>query len=109
MNNFFRLGLLVFSALFAAGCFRNDLRTAEFHVPKLNGPECLSYLSGKLRAADGVMDIQGDFEDKKVTVQFNGLKLGIKNIEIYIADAGFDVNERPGAEAAKPAIPASCR
>jgi len=111
MNIFLRCSLCLCLTLALAGCFRNDLRTEEFHVPKLSGPECLNYLTSRLRGVDGVTDVQGDFSTKKLTVSFNGLKLAIKNIEIYIADAGFDVNERPGDEKARAAsgFPASCR
>jgi len=111
MNIFFRtfLGLIFLFTL--CGCFRNDLRTEEFHVPELEGQPCLSYLSSRLRTVDGIRDIQADFSSKKVVVSFDGLKLAIKNIEIYIADAGFDVNERPGNETARASaeFPSSCR
>ena len=97
-------------AMFAvAGCFRNDRRTIDFSVPTLATQECLSYLSGRLRANEGVEDVRADFETGTVTVTFNGLKLALKNIEIIIAEAGFDVNERPASEAAKAAMPAPCR
>jgi copper chaperone CopZ len=94
---------------FFTGCFRNDRRTMDFNVPALTTQECLTYLSGRLRANEGVENVQADFQTGTVTVTFNGLKLALKNIEIIIAEAGFDVNERPGEPAARAAMPAPCR
>lgn len=102
------LSMISIFALFT-GCFRNDRRTGEFHVPMMQSEECLNYLSGKLRAAEGVEMVTADFAAQKVIVTFNGLKLALKNIEIIIADAGFDVNERPASPAAKAGMPAPCR
>lgn len=95
----------------ATSCFRNDRRTIDFSVPKMGSQECLTYLSGRLKANDGVEDVRADFQSGTVTVTFNGLKLALKNIEIIIAEAGFDVNERPANAAAQasPTMPAGCR
>lgn len=109
MKSFLHItAFLAIMALFT-GCFRNDRRTGEFHVPMMQTPECLSYLSGKLGVAEGVEHVTADFATQKVIVTFNGLKLALKNIEIIIAEAGFDVNERPASPSAKASMPAPCR
>lgn len=100
---------LVASLGLLTGCFRNDRRTIDFNVPKLTTQECLAYLSGRLRANEGVEDVRADFTTGTVTVTFNGLKLALKNIEIIIAEAGFDVNERPADPVARATMPAPCR
>lgn len=97
------------SILTATGCFRSDRRTVEFNVPQLKSQECLTYLSGKLRSADGVEAVEADLERGAVTVTFNGLKLALMNIEIIIAEAGFDVNDRPADEKGKASMPIPCR
>ncbi len=99
----------IFASLLCSGCFRNDTRIGVYHVPNITSQECLNVLSGKLRAVEGVEDVQADFTTHKVSVTFNGLKAGLKNIEFVIAGAGFDVNETPGAAAAKEQLPATCR
>jgi copper chaperone CopZ len=94
---------------FFTGCFRNDRRVGEFQVPNLTSQECLNYLSGKLRASEGIEDVKADFESRTVIVTFDGLKLALKNIEFSIAGAGFDVNDTPANPQAKAGMPASCR
>jgi len=96
-------------AVCLTGCFRNDRRVGEFHVPQMQAQECLNYLSGRLRGAEGVEDVQADFSTKTVSVTFNGLKLALKNIELIIADAGFDVNETPGNPETRATMPVPCR
>lgn len=108
MKNLFFL-FLGLALITATGCFRNDRRTIEFTVPELKTQECLTYLSGKLRSAEGVENVEADFARQKVIVTFNGLKLALKNIEIIIAESGFDVNERPADEKAKASLPVPCR
>jgi copper chaperone CopZ len=99
----------IFASLLCTACFRNDTRIGIYHVPNMTSQECLNALSGRLRAVEGVMDVQADFATQQVSVTFNGLKAGLKNIEFVIAGAGFDVNDTPGAAAAKAALPVSCR
>ncbi len=99
---------LLFASL-CTGCFRNDTRIGEYRVPKMTDQECLNVLSAKLRGIEGVSDVRADFASQKVTVQFDGLKVALKNIEFVIAGAGFDVNETPGNPTAKAELPASCR
>lgn len=102
--------LFCFSLLAAAsGCFRNNIRVEEFNVPKMQSQECLTYLSTKLKAVEGVNDVQADFNTQTVTVTFTGLKLGYKNIEFVIAGSGFDCNETPAPAAAKAALPIPCQ
>jgi len=100
--------IIALTALTTSGCFRNDRRTGEFSVPALQSQECLNVLTGKLQAAEGVEHVEADYSAKTLKVTFNGLKLSLKNIEIIIAEAGFDVNERPALESAKAALPPSC-
>lgn len=107
-----KLTQLVVIPLLAAGlfsgCFRNDRRIGEFHVAQMQSQECLTYLSAKLRAMEGVEDVEADFSTQTVRVTFNGLKLALKNIELNIADAGFDVDTTPGNPGARTNMPASC-
>ena len=99
----------IFTSLLCTGCFRNDTRIGEYHVPSMTSEECLSVLSTRLLAVEGVKDVKADFETRTVSVTFDGLKAGLKNIEYVIAGSGFDVNQTPGAPAAKTELPPSCR
>jgi len=100
---------LILMASINVGCFRNDTRIGTFHVPQLQSGECFTYLSGKLRGVEGVMDVQADFNTQTVTVTFNGLKAALKNIEFVIAGSGFDVNDTPASTSAKATMPVPCR
>jgi copper chaperone CopZ len=108
-KNITMIALFAVALTATTGCFRNDRRTGQFDVPRLQTQECLTYLTSRLRAAEGVEQVDADFATGKVMVTFNGLKLALKNIEIIIADAGFDVNERPANEVARASMPAPCR
>ncbi len=101
-------GVVVTIAL-SCGCFRQDTRTVVFNVPQMKAAECSKIIQGALSRMDGIITAEPDLEKHTMTVTYDGLKLGIMNIESAIADAGFDVNQTPGKPDAKGALPAPCR
>ncbi|HMP72951.1 MAG TPA: heavy-metal-associated domain-containing protein [Kiritimatiellia bacterium] len=103
------LTLMVSLTFLSTGCFRNDTRTVAFHIPHLNAPECAEAVRIALGAMDGIYGAEADIPNRTLTVTFDGLKLGIKNIEFTIAGAGFDVEDTQGNPRAKAALPAPCR
>ncbi len=109
MKIIFTFSFLTVLLIGSIGCYRNDTRTASFNVPQIQTQECLNFLAGRLRGAEGVIEISGTLDAGTVTVQFDGMKLALKNIEYLISSAGFDVNETPAVPEAKASLPVPCR
>lgn len=58
---------------------------------------------------DGVISVVPKVGDRTVEVTFESLKIGIKNVQITIASAGFDADEVKADEEARKALPEECR
>lgn len=103
--------LIFMVSLIAAstGCYRNDTRTLVFDIPTLRSQACSDSLQNAMKMIDGVQTVEADLAQGKLTVTFDGLKLGIKNVEYVILGAGFDVNGSPGVASAKAQLPPECR
>jgi copper chaperone CopZ len=95
--------------LTSTSCFRNDTRTVTYDVPALTSRSCSDSLQNALSMIDGVISAEANLEQATLTVTFDGLKLGIKNVEYVILGAGFDVNGNPGVASAKAELPPECR
>lgn len=93
----------------STACYRNDTRTIVYDVPALRSQPCADAVQNALKMIDGVISAEANLPEGKLTVTFDGLKLGIKNVEYVILGAGFDVNGNPGVAAAKAQLPAECR
>jgi copper chaperone CopZ len=98
----------VFSAL-APGCYRQDLRTLEVSVPQMGAPECARIVQDVFSRVDGIKEVKIDIANHRVTVTYEGLKMGIVNIEYQLTNAGFDANDKPGRPEARAKLPPECR
>jgi copper chaperone CopZ len=103
------LPLLGAVLLLSPGCFRPDIRTHEVQVPELKREACAQIIEEALKQIDGVETINLDVAQHLVTVRFEGIKLGTKNIEYVIASAGFEANGVPAKPEAQAKLPASCQ
>ena len=97
--------------LTASGCRLSDKRTFVVEAPAVTNAACAQRVAQALSALDGVemKTLVFDLEAGAVTVTYESMKLGKKNIEHAIARAGFDANTIPAPEAAKAALPEGCR
>jgi copper chaperone CopZ len=97
------------AALLAAGCFRQDRRTIVIHVPQMTSPACYAIIQDALKNVEGIEKSKPDYTNRTLEVTFNGLRLGIKNIEFVIAGAGFKANDIDPPEEARARLPEGCR
>lgn len=108
MKNLIRL--LSFSILLAvvAGCRQQDFRTAEVKVPTVINSACEKRVYEALSNIKGIEMDTLAFNDGVLTVRYDSMMLGLKNIEHAIKDAGFDANEFPADPSARAKLPKEC-
>lgn len=109
MKTPFKKILLFVVLILATGCFRNDIRTAQFKVEQLRSPEGEAFIVKALQPVAGIKEIRPDTEKHTLTVIFNGRDAYIKNIEYAIVKAGFDLPNWPADPADKAKLPLGCR
>lgn len=103
----FALGLFVAAA--ATGCFRQDRRTIVVDVPQMASPACYAIIQEAMKNVEGIEGTRPDYQRRTLEVTYNGLRLGIKNIEFVIAGAGFKANQIDPPEEARARLPEGCR
>ena len=86
------------------------MRTAVIHVPLMKNEACVQVVR---QAVLGVPHVRGasldvNRERREVSIEYDSLKLSLKNIEFTIANAGFSANSIPANEQAAKALPAAC-
>ena len=91
---------------------------AVVHVPEMKNDACAAVIGTTMTnittlpsMSDGLKldTMEFNFERRTVTIEYDSMKLALKNIEHHIADAGFQANEcEPSAEAVA-ALPPECR
>ncbi len=95
--------LSAFAALlFGAGCRVSDVREMTVHIPALADDADVQRVRAALAPLNGVNKEQAvfDIQGKKVVLTYDSMVIAKKNIEIAIAEAGYDAN---GIQAIKPA------
>jgi copper chaperone CopZ len=94
-----------------SGCRLSDMREFTVRAPAVKNEACAQRVAQALRALDGVdlSKLAFDGPTRTIKVRYEAMKLGQKNIEHAIADAGFDANGIPASAAAKAALPEACR
>lgn len=105
--------ILIFSVLVVcvAGCRKSDMRTTLVHVPDMKNQACVDHIRAAVARASGkkaeVATV--DLEARTVEVAYQSLMLSMKNVEFYVADAGFSANGVPASPKAAAALPPACR
>lgn len=93
-----------------AGCRLTDERVAVIRTPDIRNAACADRASRQLLALRGIQreSLKFDLEQGTVTVVYDSMMLGIKNLEHAISDAGFSANELPADPRARAALPPEC-
>lgn len=102
--------LLAAAALAAGGCRVRDVRTVELRVPGVADEAALAKARAALRSlpdsrisnrtgdADKCLRVDADFAAGTLTVRYDSMKVGTKNLVDALARAGFEAEEiRPDA------------
>ena len=92
-------------------CRRERPRVVTVFVPGLNGEKCAEIISKSLATADGIKmnTLQFDFEKQEVTVEYESMRTAVKNVEHFIAKAGFDANTVPAYKEGLEKLPEECK
>lgn len=92
------------------GCRLSDKRTFTVTAPGVKNEACAQRVAQALSAVDGVdmASLRFDMAERTITLSYESLKLGKKNVEHAIAHVGFDANDVPAFAEAKAALPDAC-
>ncbi len=103
--------LVLTVAMFMVSCRQHDYRTVKIKVPQMHNAECAQRVGQALTNRVGVdpESISIDLNDKTVQVTYDSMVTALKNLEFFIADAGFDAGPIPANAAAREKLPESCK
>jgi len=106
--------VLIALSIALCGCFRPANRTITVTVPQMKTADCAARIVAAFKLdrpdrIDGIISVVPNLGAGTVEVTFESLKLSIKNVQITIANAGFDADEVKASEEAKKALPEECR
>ena len=90
-------------------CRQVDIRTKTIKVSQMKNAGCEKLVTAALAKTDGVFAEKLEVGPGQVTVTYDSMKIGLKNLEFAIAAAGFDAGETPADPKARAALPAECR
>lgn len=107
------IGIFGLAALLAlgAGCFRNTTSEIELNVPAMKtegAAQRVQAAVGKL-GEGAILDIRFDVSARKAWVTYDNVRLGRRNIEVAVRNAGFAVNDLPADEGARAKLPPEYR
>lgn len=104
------IGMAALLAL-GAGCFRNTVSTIELAVPAMRSEACGRAVQDAVaRLGEGaIRDIRVDVAARKAWVEYDNVRLGRRNIEVAVRNAGFAVNDLPANEDARAKLAPECR
>ena len=110
------------AAAMAAGCRVRDVRTATIRVDGLRNEACSNVVAAALarlpdsRFSNDRNDPETclriekiDYATGDLTVRYDSMKVGVRNLEDAIARAGFGTPTFPADEAARAKLPPECR
>ena len=106
--------MFVFIATMLFGCYREDIRTFEIHVPQMNNENCAqrvraAFFVGGGQFKEGILDLELNVAERTVTVTYNSTLTARKNLEYLLTHAGFDANDEKARPEAQANLPAECR
>ncbi|MEI6892674.1 MAG: hypothetical protein V5783_10935 [Pontiella sp.] len=82
-------------------CFRKEIVSTDYHVPKMKTPEIASYLQNHIKAIPGYVDSSFNLSTQTITIEYESSSVRKMNFEEGIALAGFATNHRPANPMAK--------
>ncbi len=105
------LVIMAVVVILSVSCRKHDVRTMWISVPEMKNQACADRIKGALGKVKGVSNMltEVNIEDRTVLVTYESTLMSMKNIEFYIAEAGFAANEVPANKKAQAALPANCK
>ena len=105
------LGIVALVAL-SAGCFRNTVSKIELKIPAMKTEACSQAVQAaivRLGGEGAIQDIAPDLGTQTIWVTYDNVRLGRRNIEVAVRNAGFTVNDLPADPEARDKLSAECR
>ncbi|MDA0321543.1 MAG: heavy-metal-associated domain-containing protein [Verrucomicrobia bacterium] len=92
-------------------CRKERPRVVTVLVPGLNGEKCAQIISESLARADGIRmnTLEFDYEKREITLEYDSMRTAVKNVEHFIAKAGFDANTVPAYKEGLERLPEECK
>ncbi len=106
----FTLAFLVSSVL--SGCRVSDTKVATLVAPDVRNAACSNVVASALMSLPGgdILKIESiDFATGSIVVRYDSMKVGTKNMEDAIAQAGFAAGPFPANKEAAAKLPPECR
>ena len=106
----FILAFLVASAL--SGCRVSDTKVATLVAPEVRNSACSNIVASALMSLPGndILQIESiDYSTGSIVVRYDSMKVGTKNLEDAIAQAGFAAGPFPANKEAAAKLPPECR
>jgi len=100
---------VLLAALGAVGCRQAEIREKTIAVPQMKNAGCEKIVEAALAKTEGVFADKTEVGAGRVTVTYDSMRLGLKNLEFAIASAGFDAGTTLADPKAREALPAECR
>ena len=110
--------LVLLAVLLGSSCRRTDYRVYKIRVPELKNERCVEVIRDafvryaqqqSMESAIRVDRISFNLDGRWVVVEYDSMKVALKNLEHTIADAGFAANDIPANAGAAAKLPPECR
>jgi len=102
--------ILLLAAAVLAGCGEPaDLKTEVVKANTMVCGSCVKNVEKAVYGVEGVKSVEVDLKEKLVTVKYLAAQTNLQTIELAIADAGYDANDRKRDPAAYEKLDACCK
>ncbi|MFC1498696.1 heavy-metal-associated domain-containing protein [Verrucomicrobiota bacterium] len=103
--------VVIVACLAVVSCRQHDFKTVNIHVPEMKNKACAQIIANAVLRLPGVKrdEIVVDVRSRTITVTYDSLVLGMKNIEFAVAEAGFAANDIPAKQEAVEKLPLECK
>jgi len=103
-------GIILLAAALLVGCASpDDLKTDVVTANTMVCGSCVKNVEKAVYAVEGVKSVAVDLKEKLVTVKYVPAQTNLQTIELAIADAGYDANDRKRDPAAYDRLDACCK
>ena len=106
-------GWIGLAALLAAGsgCFRNTVSEIELKIPAMKTEACGRRVQEAVASLGegAIRDVRLNVGARTAWVTYDNVRLGRRNIEVAVRNAGFAVNDLPANEEARAKLPPEFR
>lgn len=103
---------LFLAAAVCAGCRVRHVKTTTVTAPQVRNAACSNVVAKALKALPGkeYLHIESiDYTTGEITLRYDSMKVGTKNLEDAIAQAGFSAGPFPANPEAVAKLPQECR